>query len=170
MGNRPSASKKTAVVQAPQTEASGSGIVLSEELQTEIVQDFQNKVLKEEWEKRQKSILVASNQRIAMDEKRREDLENKLEAWRKGDDNIQKNLDEQIDGLKARFADAEVEIIFDVSKMEKKIGSAPEFGDGSACLDLRAILTDCYNKEKDIRLCDIHVQAVEACTKRVISS
>lgn len=86
----------------------------------EIVQDFQSKTLKEEWEKHQKSILMLSNERLAKDEEKRLELEQKIHDWKQTNDTIQGKINETIDSLRARFDDAQVQIQYDTTQLLSK--------------------------------------------------
>lgn len=184
MGNRSSSAKQSVGTTASasgvvdpsndngieEVAADTSGVFLSQDLQKKVIHDFQSVVLKEEWEKRQKSILAQNNKRVMAAEKRKADLEQKLEAWRNHDKKLHEKLDTKIDELNSRFADSAVELKYDTDRLEKKIGQGPKFGTGNACLNARADLANCYKNSADPLACDEFIEALERCVKKTVLS
>ena len=133
-----------------------------------VMSDFQSKHLKEEWENRQRSILASRNKRIAEDERRRIGLEHELNVFRARNAETQAKLDAKIDSSSARFADLEVELQFEVDRVEKKVGQGgPKGADGAVapCVALRADLASCFREADDVRKCDGYIEAMERCVK-----
>ena len=131
------------------------------------MEDFQSTHLKEEWENRQRAILAARSERIAKDEERRAGLEAELNLFRARNADTQSKLDARIDAASARFADLEVEMKYDIDRLEKKIGSGPKITDGKAapCLTLRSDLASCFREADDVRKCDGFMEALERCVR-----
>ena len=133
-----------------------------------VMNDFQSKHLKEEWENRQRAILASRNERIAEDERRRVGLEQELNVFRARNAETQAKLDAKIDSASARFADLQVELQYEVDRVEKKVGQGgPKGADGAAtpCVSLRADLAACFREADDVRKCDEYIDALERCVK-----
>lgn len=170
MGNSASARVADGEQHVEVTATEDSVVYLSEDLQAKIVGDFQSKNLKDEWESRQRSILAASNERVARDEQRRAELDQKLGVWRSQNESTQSQLDTKIDGLNSRFADLSVEIQHDASRIERKIGANPKFGRGDICLNARAQVSACLKECDNIRKCDGFVDILENCAKKAVTN
>jgi len=140
----------------------------SETYAAEIVNAFQSEELKTQWEKLQAGIITNHEKRVSKAEARSATVEKELTRWRKDNEAVQSALDQKIDELKAKFADASVAIAYDVGKLEEKIGSSPKFGGNEACSDIRITLANCYKYTDDIRSCDEIVKAMETCAKQTI--
>mmetsp|Transcript_22005 Transcript_22005/g.47956 ORF Transcript_22005/g.47956 Transcript_22005/m.47956 type:complete len:167 (-) Transcript_22005:125-625(-) len=149
--------------------AESAEIFLSEDLQSKVMADFQSAHLKEEWENRQRAILAARSERIAEDERRRAGLEAELKLFRVRNAETQAKLDAKIDDASARFADLQIELKYDVDRLEKKLGSGPKVkgsDDAAApCLTLRSDLAACFRDADDVRKCDGFVEALERCVR-----
>ena len=133
-----------------------------------VMNDFQSKHLKEEWENRQRAILASRNERIAEDERRRVGLEQELNVFRARNAETQAKLDAKVDSANARFADLQVELQYEVDRVEKKVGQGgPKGADGAAapCVTLRADLAACFREADDVRKCDGYIEALERCVK-----
>ena len=133
-----------------------------------VMNEFQSKHLKEEWEKRQRAILASRNERIAEDERRRVGLEQELSMFRAQNADVQAKLDAKIDSASSRFADLQVELQYEVDRVEKKLGQGGPKGAGGAaapCVELRSELAACFREVADVRRCDGYVEALERCVK-----
>ena len=134
-----------------------------------VMNEFQSKHLKEEWEKRQRAILASRNKRIAEDERRRVGLEQELNVFRAQNADVQAKLDAKIDSASARFADLQVELRYEADRVEKKLGQGgPRGAAGGAappCVELRSELAACFREADDVRRCDGYVEALERCVK-----
>mmetsp|Transcript_13694 Transcript_13694/g.28198 ORF Transcript_13694/g.28198 Transcript_13694/m.28198 type:complete len:178 (-) Transcript_13694:206-739(-) len=176
MGNRASSQKQPEAGTADarnddQSATEESGVYLSKDFQEKVLKDFQSKVLKEEWESRQRNIMIASNERIARDEQRKAELDQKLEVWKDHNTNVHAQLDSKVDSLKARFTDLEVELRYDVSRLEStSLGLGPKFGRGEACVSARADLAACLKETDDFMKCDRFIDILEHCTKKTVMS
>lgn len=137
--------------------------------------DFQNKHLREEWEKRQRAILAASSKRLAEDEAARQQLDAELALFRAKNAEVQGKLDQQIDASASRFADLQVELKFDCERLDRSLAAAggngsAQTGEGNQCLDARANLAACLRQAEDVRKCDGFVEVMEACIKKQVLS
>lgn len=132
-----------------------------------VMNEFQSKHLKEEWEKRQRAILASRNERIAEDERRRVGLEQELNVFRAQNADVQSKLDAKIDSASARFADLQVELQYEADRVEKKLGQSGPKGAGGAapCVEVRSELAACFREANDVRRCDGYVEALERCVK-----
>ena len=80
----------------------------------------------------------------------------------------QPELDAKVDSANARFADLQVELQYEVDRVEKKVGQGgPKGADGAAapCVALRANLAACFREADDVRKCDGYIDALERCVK-----
>jgi len=175
MGNRSSSTKNSpsALSNNAATEdvsEDESGIFISQEVQDKIVQDFQSSVLKEEWSKRQSAILTRANERKAQNKQHQAELEEKVNAWKEHDTAAQKQLDEQMNALKGQFVDKHLDVMSDVGRLERKMGTGPKFGEGKACLNTRVNLIQCYKENDDIRPCNDIMAALEQCVSKTVTS
>lgn len=91
-----------------------------------LVQDFQNKILREEWEGRVKGILMQANDREVKEEEQRLAYEKKYETWKDQNEKRHSNLDMQLEKLKNSFRDTEFALKYDLKAVQEKMGSGPK--------------------------------------------
>ena len=90
------------------------------------MKDFQSKILREEWEERQKQILLQANDRIFHEEKKRKDMEERYTKWKEANEAKHASLDEKINNLKSSFRDTEFALKYDLNALQEKMGSGPK--------------------------------------------
>mmetsp|Transcript_17276 Transcript_17276/g.21111 ORF Transcript_17276/g.21111 Transcript_17276/m.21111 type:complete len:170 (+) Transcript_17276:68-577(+) len=168
MGNKNSTTSN--LNDSSETSVIESGVVLSQSLQAEIVQQFENENMQKTWSNIQKGIIDENNTRTLQDKLHSAEVEQALNRWRADNKHVQSQLDDKIDLLRGKFRDLEVSIRYDVEKFESKFDQVPKFGGNDACIDARGGLMACYKNNSDIRKCDVFVQAMENCTKQTIIS
>ena len=74
----------------------------------------------------QNQILTNHNNNTAKNELRRMEVESQMKEWREGNELVQKQLDEQMDGVRSKFADVQVGLNYDVGLLEKKFETVPK--------------------------------------------
>jgi len=84
------------------------------------MKSFQSKILQNEWEKYQKSILTAAQQRVASEEQWQSEFRQKRQRWRERNDGIQTQLDQKLDDIRAKYSDYSAEIRWDLQKIEDR--------------------------------------------------
>ena len=90
------------------------------------MKDFQSKIFREEWEERQKQILLLANDRVSREEKKRKDIEELYTKWKETSEAKHASLDEKINKLKSSFRDSEFALKYDLNVLQEKIGSGPK--------------------------------------------
>ena len=128
-----------------------------------INQDFDSQILQNEWNKYRSSHLERHQQRSQS----YTDLETEIHAqqmtFRENANIVHTKLNDIIDTNKARLADAEVEVGYEINRLYDKFGAGPTGTKGGECLDVRADLTRCYTTLKDSNECQIFVQKLDRC-------
>ena len=84
-------------------------------------------------------------------------------AFRENANIVHTKLNDIIDTNKARLADAEVEVGYEINRLYDKFGAGPTGTKGGECLDVRADLTRCYTTLQDSNECQIFVQKLDRC-------
>ena len=84
-------------------------------------------------------------------------------------------LNNAIDTTKARLADAEVEVGYEINRLYDKFGDPPTGAvrggttpRGGECLDVRADLARCYTTLKDSNECQIFVRKLDRCVTEAL--
>jgi len=173
MGNRNSThvakENKNAAEDTPAE--NNSGVFLTQDFQSDIIQAFQSKTLQQQFQKLQTNILTSYNESISEDELRREKLQRDLIKWRDENTHVHKQLNERMDDIRAKFSDMEVSLRYDLGKIEEKKNIAPKFEtDGKTCLNERVELTNCYKEVDDLLKCDGFIEGFERCIKKTVMS
>jgi hypothetical protein len=168
MGGKSSKEASTANARLPEDESapiSESAVVLEENLQKKILQDFQSTVIKQEWEKRQQYFLAKNSQRRLGDLEFQEALNQRMAAVRQQQASVQKQLDEKAEALQARFADISIGLKHDADKLEKEnLSIQPRTGSSQPCLNVRKKLASCYKRNQgEPSNCDALVNELGAC-------
>jgi hypothetical protein len=149
--------------------SSSSGVFLSEALQADVVSSFQSSVLQQQWQSLQSDIIKRHHSREAMENARKDQVEEELLKWRAQNHKIQTHLDDSIDSLNAKFNDLTVELEFNTNKLLRTIqGDNKKTQSKDACVDIRSALVTCYNQVQDMRKCDDVVVTLEQCVKNAI--
>jgi len=150
-----------------------TGVFLTKNLQNELVQSFQSKVMNELWEERLSETIQRSNERMEDDRRRRESLDTMVKKHRLMNAKIHNSLDSDVDSLRAKFADSVVEFRFDAGSIEGRLGPGPMTGGAvenikgvPPCSEERIDLTRCqkggaYN-------CDGFIQLLERCATSTV--
>jgi hypothetical protein len=119
--------------------------------------------LKEEWEKHQKFLLARGNKRRLEEFETKNALDQRLETFRQQDSIRQSQLDERIDGLRAKFSDLSTAMEFDANRMDQKLSSMNFKKENEApCLESRTNIAMCLS-DKSRSNCDAFMQALEKC-------
>jgi len=92
----------------------------------EIVNSFKNQEIQFKFMQLQNQILTNHNNNTAKNELRRMEVESQMKEWREGNELVQKQLDEQMDGVRSKFADVQVGLNYDVGLLEKKFETVPK--------------------------------------------
>lgn len=181
-----------------ETEAEGSGVGLSSDFEgnayrqivelalaylttcislisAQILRDFQNQAVQDEWNKYRASILMRRNERLQHLAETTQRLQQQRQA-RAADFN-KKNalLDETIDKFQSQFHDIAVALEYDVKRASERYVFKPKEGielDSKPlpCLGERAHWMDCQKKYvEDTWPCHPYVEALEKCVNRAIA-
>lgn len=145
-----------------------SGVFLSDELQNRILQDFQSKVLKEEWEKHQKYMIAKGNERRLEEFQKMEVIEQQLNSFHPQNELVQSQLDQRIDELQAKFSDISTAAKFDADRMEKKLTSKKFQASESPCLMARTNVSMCLPEKQGSNDCSDFIRALEKCVQDTI--
>lgn len=151
---------------------STSGVFLSDQLQADLVSSFQSSILQQQWNLLQTDILSRRNERLSKEVDRKVQVEEELMKWRAQNEQLQANLDDSMDTLKAKFNDLAVSMQYDTNKLVNSIGkSMNKKGKAQdSCVDIRSALVSCCKQVQDLRKCDAEVAALEQCVKNVVMS
>ena len=133
-----------------------------------ILQDFQSKALKAEWEKHQKYMIAKGNDRRLEEFRLKENLDQRLNSFRQQDSIRQQQLDDRIDDLQAKFADVSTALQFDTNRIDQKLSSMNFKGETrSSCLAPRTRLAKCFNVDRGIG-CDDIIKELERCVEETV--
>jgi len=132
-----------------------------------ILQDFQSKVLKDEWEKHQKYMIAKGNKRRLEEFHTKEALDQQINNFRQQDGIRQSQLDERIDDLQAKFSDISTALQFDANRIDQKLASMSFKGETEApCLGQRTNVTLCLQDKKGN--CDAFIKSLEKCVGETV--
>jgi hypothetical protein len=130
-----------------------------------INQDFDSQILQNEWNKYRSSHLERYQQRSQSYTDLEAEIHAQQKAFRENANIVHTKLNNIIDVNKARLADSEVEVGYEINRLYDKFGAGGPSGGtkGGECLDVRADLTRCYTTLKDSNECQIFVQKLDRC-------
>lgn len=131
-----------------------------------VLQDFQSKVLKGEWEKRQKYMMARGNQRRIEDLKREEALKEHMENFRAQNEKVHRQLDERIDKQQNRFSDTKFAMNYDLKRMGNSYSNR-EFEESKPCLTQRTSVAVCF--KNDPKLCGDFMEALDQCVGKSLA-
>jgi K+-sensing histidine kinase KdpD len=146
----------------------------------DIIRDFQNQTLQEEWDKFRTSILIRRNERSRSIIETQQALQQERETIATAAAQRHATLDEAIDSLNAKFADEAIALEYDTAALVQKF-QTPESVAGShydimkdskplPCLGQRAHWIDCHKKySTDPRPCNAYLTELEKCVMNTIS-
>lgn len=138
------------------------------DLKGTIFNELKSTVLKETWEKYQKSLIAKGNQRRSDEFRAKEDLDQHLNMFRQNDSIRQQQLDERAEDLQAKFSDVSTALQFDTSRIEQKLTSIIFKGETEApCLSSRTKVAVCFRDAKGSS-CDDYVKELERCVKETV--
>ena len=102
----------------------------------------------------------------------RAELANKMTQWREQNNQIQKNLDQTVESLEARYADLVNIVEYDAKRLESEHLNGKSIDKQELpCLKVRADVASCLaGQGQHIRTCDVFVQALEDCTTTTITN
>ena len=131
-------------------------IYLFYSITAEIVNQFKNQNIQLQWQELQNQILTQNYNRTAKDELHKIQINQELDKWKKGNEIVQKKLDEKVDELRAKFADLEFALNHDVGNLEKKFDQVPK-----VCLLYSVVVNICNWKPRQydsfIQICPTRV-------------
>lgn len=174
MGNSSSATvPETAPAPAEEDEVGDGekfGVVIGPDLQATIVHDFQNRVLREEWDARRRRILVDSDERRSREEGRAAELEAARAERSRRDEETHRELDERTTALRNDIADQLVALRYDLGALRETV---VERTTGTpACSDARFAVTRCLETKTRAKsgafACDDVVETLEKCVHDVV--
>mmetsp|Transcript_9290 Transcript_9290/g.10270 ORF Transcript_9290/g.10270 Transcript_9290/m.10270 type:complete len:174 (-) Transcript_9290:81-602(-) len=169
MGNTAS-SKASIEEQGDSSTELTSGFFLADGLQSKIMQEFQSKLLQDEWEKHQKYVIAKGNKRRLEEFQTKEYIVQKLNEFRPQNDLQQSQLDQRIDELRAKFSDITTASKFDAARLHERMTSQKIFAGETPCLIDRTNVTLCLseNHGKESNKCNDFITALENCAQRTI--
>lgn len=149
-----------------------------------IVQDFQNRVLQNEWNKFRSSVLSRHVERQEHVKTIAHQLEQQRQMQSAEMSRIHAAQDASLDELRAKFADEAIALEYDVARLSEKYlggGKTTTIGgknkqlppakdkESLPCLGERAHLIDCQNMYKlGSRSCNHYIEALEKCVSQRI--
>lgn len=154
---------------SPGSEGAASGVSLSKDLEADIIRDFQDKGLKEEWDKYKASVLVNRSYRAKTLASNLQQLQAQREQIQAARAPRLNELDQQIEMLNAQFNQAAEQLEHDTKRLGdqyklKENASAELDSIPLPCLGPRAHLMDCQKKySNDTRPCDAYVKTLQKC-------
>ena len=133
-----------------------------------IIHEFQSKVLKEEWEKHQKHLIIQGSKLRSESHRVMEDIDKQMNEFRIRDSLQQQQLDERAEDLQAKFADINTELQFDANRIDRKLASMIFKGETEPpCLGSRTKVALCFQDAKGSS-CDDYLKELERCVKETV--
>mmetsp|Transcript_20467 Transcript_20467/g.20750 ORF Transcript_20467/g.20750 Transcript_20467/m.20750 type:complete len:171 (-) Transcript_20467:257-769(-) len=166
MGNKSSAP----VAAENSGDDTGSGIALSSELQSKIVQDFNDVQVQQEYIGFQRSMLEERRERAQSEHEINVQFQREVKAWQKMDKQRQEELDNKIDDMNAQFFNSSAEINHEASRLEEKIAKDAKIDiKEEDCFNSRMNLASCFKiNSKNLSECNGFVEILEQCVKKTI--
>ena len=137
----------------------------------EIVREFQNQSVQQEWNKFRASVLARRDQRHKHLTEAALVLEQQRQVAAAERQQRMQQLDTAIDEMNAKFADEAVALEYDANALIQRFETKKVNGVDKVrpCLGPRAHWMDCANKySKDTRPCDAYMDILEKCVKDAI--
>ena len=136
-----------------------------------INQDFESHIIQNEWKYRSLHLQRFSDREVESAQRDAE-IQQKLDAFKSEATKVHKQLDEMIDVAKGKLVDLEVEVNYDVNRLNEKFEGSlvNEKSPEGQCLDVRAELSHCYNTLKDSGECQIFAQRLDKCVTEALAS
>ena len=134
-----------------------------------INQDFDSHILQTEWDKYRTSHLQRHHQRESSSTDREAELRQRKELFQEQARQVHERLDDAIDASKAKLADLEVEVGYEINRLYDKFeGYKTTPSSRGECLDVRADLSHCYSTLKDGRECQVFIQKLDRCVTEAL--
>jgi len=143
--------------------------LVSNALAAEIVEDFNNQQLNQEWNKFRTEVLHARNARI---QEKAVALQQKQQDLGQAQQNAEA-ANHQFETLSAKFSDLQTALEYDMNRIteEYHLSSAPSTTATTKCLGERAHWVDCAQKyATDSRPCDAYFLALEKCVQDTVKA
>jgi hypothetical protein len=145
----------------------------------DIVRDFSNQVVQEEWTKFRATVLSRQHERSQQLSKAAQQQQHEREVFNVQRQQRIQNLDATIDDLNAKFSDGAVALEYDAKALYRKFETAGTLQDPSKsrskvaapvpCLGPRAHWMDCAIKyQVDTRPCDAYLATLERCVQETV--
>ena len=136
-----------------------------------INQDFESHIIQNEWTKYRSLHLQRFSDREVESAQRDAEIQQKLDAFKSEAAKVHAQLDEMIDVAKGKLVDLEVEVNYDVNRLNEKFKGSlvNEKSPEGQCLDVRAELSLCYNTLKDSGECQIFAQRLDKCVTEALA-
>lgn len=140
------------------------------------MRDFQNKAVQDEWNKFRASVLVQRNERSQRVAQTVQRLEQERQARAVERSQRSSSLNDTIDGLNAKFADAAVALEYDANRLAEIYANRFEDGRNGEldsmplpCLGPRAHWIDCQKKYAvEPSPCDAYAETLRKCVNETI--
>jgi hypothetical protein len=156
-------------------EQNGGVFSLSSQMQQQLAQDFHEEQIVKLFGKQIEQMGERKAAVLQQSMEQRVQLEEKLNTFRKHNQQLQSNLDETLEGLEDKFTDISTAIDYDMDRLEKQyLGGKPTmFAPMTYCGQERSDIVACYqssiaNQRSDPFACDAFVKELAKCTEQTI--
>eukprot|EP00980_Cylindrotheca_fusiformis_P030913 scaffold25626_cov137-Cylindrotheca_fusiformis.AAC.4 len=153
-------------------EAEDSVFSLSKELQENMIRDYNNEQIVRLFGKQIEKVGERKAEVLRGSLEQRARLKQQMEQFRVQNEQIHKQLDQTVEQLEDRFADAANVVDYDSSRLEKEYLSAQTLEnsrDEIPCFTERSNIASCYETKKDPLSCEAYITALSACASKTIT-
>ena len=137
-----------------------------------IVGEFNNEQIQKMFGKTVNEMSETKFNRLRGSREERAELAKKMEQWREKNNQVQKNLDQTVESLEARYADLVNIVEYDAKRLESEHLNGKSIDKQELpCLKVRTDVAACLaGHGKDVRACDAFVRALEDCASTTITN